>query len=51
MTDFNSYFTNQENYIDGDNNEGLIIKIDSDNLGPGNGPRFISLQVYYESTE
>lgn len=48
MTDFNTYFTNQENYINGNNNEGLIIKIDSTNLGPGNGPRFINIQVYYE---
>ena len=49
MTDFNTYFTNQENYIEGANNEGILIKIDSTNLGPSNGPRFITIQVYYES--
>ena len=49
MTDFNTYFTNQENYIEGGNNEGILIKIDSSNLGPNNGPRFINIQVYYES--
>ena len=49
MTDFNTYFTNQENYIEGGNNEGIIIKINSLNLGPSKGPRFINIQVYYES--
>jgi hypothetical protein len=48
MTDFNTYFTNQENYIEGGNNEGLLIKIDSSNLGPNDGPRFFNIQVYYE---
>lgn len=42
MTDFDTYFTNQENYIEGGNNEGILIKIDSSNLGPNNGPRFIN---------
>ena len=49
MTDFDTYFTNQEHYIEGGNNEGILIKIDSTNLGPNNGPRFINIQVYYES--
>ena len=48
MTDFNTYFTNQENYIEGNNNEGIIIKLDSTNLGDNNGPRFFKLQLYYE---
>ena len=49
MFDFNTYFTNQEHYIEGVNNEGIIIKIDSSNLGPNNGLIFINIQVYYES--
>jgi len=48
MTDFNTYFTSDENYIYGNNNEGLIIEIDSTNLGPNDGPHFINIQVFYE---
>lgn len=46
QTDFNTYFTGEENYVYGSNNEGIIIKMSGD-LGPNNGPRFISLSVYF----
>lgn len=48
MSDFDKYFINKENYINGDNNEGLLIKIEGNQLGAPNGPRFINIQVYYE---
>ena len=48
MTDFNTYFINEENFIYGNNNEGLLIRIDSTNLGPSDGPRFITIQIYFE---
>lgn len=49
QTDFDSFFTNNENYIYGSNNGGLIVKITSSSLGPPNGPRFFNITIYYES--
>ena len=48
MTDFDTYFTNQENYCLGTQNGGFVLAISSSNLGPNNGPRFFKIQVYYE---
>jgi hypothetical protein len=48
MTDFDTYFTSQENYCYGEQNGGFILQIKSSNLGPPNGPRFFKIQVYYE---
>ena len=48
QTDFNSYFTAGENVISGSGDEGIIIKVESTDLGAPNGPQYISLMVYYE---
>ena len=47
QTDFNTYFTNNENEIDSSNNEGIIIQL-KDDIGEPNGARYINLQLYYE---
>lgn len=50
QTDFDTYFaTNNENYIYGSNNGGLIVQIKSSSLGPPDGPRFFNITIYYES--
>ena len=49
QTDFNSYFTAGENVISGSGDEGIIIKVESTDLGAPNGPQYISLMVYYET--
>jgi len=44
------YFTSGENIIDSSGNEGLIIKVTSeDGLGAPNGTRYINLQIYYNT--
>jgi hypothetical protein len=48
QTDFNTYFTGDENIILGSQNEGIIIKVESTDLGAPNGPQYISLIIYYE---
>ena len=48
QTDFDTYFVGGENIILGSGNEGLIIKVESTDLGAPNGPQYISLIVYYE---
>ena len=49
QTDFDSFFTNNKNYIYGSNNGGLIVKITSSSLGPPNGARYFNITIYYES--
>jgi len=49
QTDFDSFFTNNENYIYGTNNGGLIVKLDASRVGPPNGARFFNITIYYES--
>lgn len=49
QTDFDSFFTNNENYIYGSNNGGLIVKITSSSLGPPNGARYFNITIYYEN--
>jgi hypothetical protein len=48
QTDFDTYFGTGENIILGTANEGIIIKVESTDLGAPNGPQYISLIVYYE---
>ena len=48
QTDFNTYFTSNENVILGTIDEGIIIKVESTDLGAPNGPQYISLIIYYE---
>ena len=48
QTDFNTYFTAGENVISGSGDEGIIIKVESTDLGAPNGPQYISLMVYYD---
>lgn len=48
QTDFDTYFTDDENIILGSGSEGIIIKIDSTNLGPPNGPSYLNLIVFYK---
>ena len=48
QTDFNTYFTANENHILGSSDEGIIIKLKSTDLGAPNGPQYISLFIYYE---
>ena len=48
QTDFDTYFGTGENIILGAANEGIIIKVESTDLGAPNGPQYISLIVYYE---
>ena len=53
QADFNSYdWTNtgldaNENIVLGSNNEGLLLRIKSTNLGAPNGPRYVSLVIYF----
>lgn len=49
QTDFDSFFTNKENYIYGTNNGGLIVKLDATRVGPPNGARYFNITIYYES--
>lgn len=49
QSDFDSFFKNNENYIYGTNNGGLIVKITSSSLGPPNGARYFNITIYYES--
>ena len=53
QADFNSYdWTNagldaNENIVFGSNNEGLLLRIRSTNLGAPSGPRYVSLVIYF----
>ena len=47
QTDFNSYFTNNENFIEGTNDGGLIVKLTSSAFGGTNGPRYATIFIYY----
>jgi hypothetical protein len=47
QTDFNSYFTNNENFIEGTNDGGLIVKLTSSAFGGTNGPRYATISIYY----
>ena len=51
QSDFNTYFTNDENLIESANDEGIIIKVTSTDLGAPNGPRYINLMVYFTIVE
>ena len=51
QSDFNTYFTNDENLIKSANDEGIIIKVTSTDLGAPNGPRYINLMVYFTIVE
>lgn len=48
QSDFSSYFSNEENVVDGVKNEGIMARLRSTNLGPPNGPRHAALQIYYK---
>ena len=49
QADFDTYFTNNENYILGQTrNEGIIIKVTSTDLGAPNGPTYLSLKLFYQ---
>ena len=51
QSDFNDYFTNNENLIESANDEGIIIKVTSTDLGAPNGPTYINLMVYFTIVE
>ena len=46
-TDFDSYFTSDQNVINGANNGGLIVKLSSSAFGGTTGPRFATITIYY----
>lgn len=51
QSDFNTYFTNNENLIESTDNEGIIIKVTSTNLGAPNGPTYLNLMIYFTIVE
>ena len=46
-TDFDSYFTSDQNVINGANNGGLIVKVSSAPFGGTTGPRYATITIYY----
>jgi len=49
QSDFDTYFTSDENYILGQTrNEGIIMKVTSTELGAPNGPTYLSLKLFYQ---
>ena len=48
QTDFDTYFTGNENIVLGTNNEGLIITLESTDLGAPNGPTYFDVQIYIQ---
>ena len=48
---FDSYFTNDENHISGNNNGGLIIALTSSAFGGIAGPRYASITIYYSELD
>jgi hypothetical protein len=46
QTDFNTYFTSNQNYVYGSSNGGLIAKVTSSSFG-SNGPQTVSLTIFY----
>lgn len=50
QTDFDTYFTSDENHILGSNNEGILLKISStSDFDSGNAPRYASVYIYYQN--
>ena len=47
QTDFDTYFTSDQNVINGASNGGLIIKLISTAFGGNNGPRYGTITIYY----
>jgi hypothetical protein len=47
QTDFDTYFTSDQNVINGASNGGLIIKLISTGFGGSNGPRYANITIYY----
>ena len=48
QTDFNTYFTSNQNYVYGSSNGGLMAKVTSSSFG-SNGPQTVSLTIFYTS--
>ena len=50
QTDFDTFFTSDENHILGSDNEGILIKISSSqDFDSGNAPRYAAVYVFYEN--
>ena len=48
QTDFDSYFSGGENVIEGTKNEGILLKLESTDLGAPNGPTYFDIQLYIQ---
>ena len=46
-TDFDSFFTSDQNIVTGASNGGLIVKLTSNAFGGTNGPRYATISIYY----
>ena len=50
QTDFDTFFTSDQNHILGSSNEGILVKISSSqDFDSGNAPRYIAVYIFYEN--
>lgn len=47
QSDFDTYFTNDENVVNGSSSGGIIVKLTSSGFGGNSGPQYATITIYY----